>query len=224
MQVDVARVTWVSVYTLDHFIICALDSRSVITLWDSKAGFSPIFRFYSGCEEPFDLVLTQDFMVVIQDNMSANRLDLFFWKLWLHPDFEESRQRTFEPTRQGMVEICHDCSLRKTPTRGFCAEVTTAGWSSICTSRWRCSSSSSWDRPRCRFGSGFCSCTAKWRCVAALSVQRTSTKLSPDQDAQPSRCRHLFRLVQEFPQCLLLSQIGPGIAERLSFQFTSVAG
>lgn len=110
----------------------------------------------------------------------------------------------------GMVEICHDCSLRKTPTRGFCAEVTTAGWSSICTSRWRCSSSSSWDRPRCRFGSGFCSCTAKWRCVAALSVQRTSTKLSPDQDAQPSRCRHLFRLVQEFPQCLLLSQIGPG--------------
>lgn len=101
VQVDVARVTWVSVYTLDHFIICALDSRSVITLWDSKAGFSPIFRFYSGCEEPFDLVLTQDFMVVIQDNMSANRLDLFFWKLWLHPDFEESRQRTFEPTRQG---------------------------------------------------------------------------------------------------------------------------
>lgn len=70
---------WSKVYTLDHFIICALDSRfvhrkcpapsriqvpevklgteaslgtgrSVITLWDSKAGFSPIFRFYSGCE------------------------------------------------------------------------------------------------------------------------------------------------------------------------------
>ncbi|CAE7509756.1 unnamed protein product, partial [Symbiodinium pilosum] len=88
VQVDVARVTWVSVEALDHFVLCALDSKSVITLWDSKAGFSPIFRFYSGCEDPFDLVLTQDFMVIIQDNLPNNRLDLFFWKLWLHPDFE----------------------------------------------------------------------------------------------------------------------------------------
>ncbi|CAE7461303.1 PRODH [Symbiodinium natans] len=92
VQVDVTRVTWVSVYTLDHFILCALDSRSVVTLWDSKADFSPIFRFYSGCEEPFDLVLTQDFLIVIQDNIPANRLDLFFWKLWLHPDFEVEGQ------------------------------------------------------------------------------------------------------------------------------------
>ncbi|CAE7414713.1 unnamed protein product [Symbiodinium necroappetens] len=104
--VDVARVTWVSVYTLDHFIICALDSRSVITLWDSKAGFSPIFRFYSGCEEPFDLVLTQDFMVVIQDNMSANRLDLFFWKLWLHPDFEVEGQ-SMESSARRQLEGRH---------------------------------------------------------------------------------------------------------------------
>lgn len=92
VQVDVARVTWQSVYTLDHFILCALDSRSVVTFWDSKENFAAIFRFYCGCEEPFDLVLTQDFMVVINDNVSANRLDLCFWKLWLHPDFEAPNQ------------------------------------------------------------------------------------------------------------------------------------
>ncbi|CAE7867433.1 unnamed protein product [Symbiodinium microadriaticum] len=114
VQVDVARVTWVSVYTLDHFIICALDSRSVINLWDSKAGFSPIFRFYSGCEEPFDLVLTQDFMVVIQDNMSANRLDLFFWKLWLHPDFEVEGQ-SMESSARRQLEGRHqrEASVQK---------------------------------------------------------------------------------------------------------------
>ncbi|CAK8995968.1 unnamed protein product, partial [Durusdinium trenchii] len=92
VQVDVARVTWQSVYALDHFILCALDARSVVTFWDSKENFAPIFRFYCGCEEPFDLVLTQDFMVVINDNVSANRLDLCFWKLWLHPDFEDAHQ------------------------------------------------------------------------------------------------------------------------------------
>mmetsp|Transcript_136027 Transcript_136027/g.322327 ORF Transcript_136027/g.322327 Transcript_136027/m.322327 type:complete len:625 (-) Transcript_136027:111-1985(-) len=94
VQVDVARVTWQSVYTLDHFILCALDSRSVVTFWDSKEDFAPIFRFYCGCEEPFDLVLTQDFLVVINDNISANRLDLCFLKLWFHPDFEAGPDST----------------------------------------------------------------------------------------------------------------------------------
>lgn len=89
VQVDVARVTWVSVKILDHFILAALDARSVVSLWDSKRNFNPIFRFYCGCEEPFDLVLTQDFMAVVNDNMAENRLELCFWKLWLHPNFEE---------------------------------------------------------------------------------------------------------------------------------------
>ncbi|CAJ1426290.1 unnamed protein product [Effrenium voratum] len=94
VQVDVARVTWQSVYTLDHFILCALDSRSVVTFWDSKEDFAPIFRFYCGCEEPFDLVLTQDFLVVINDNISAKCLDLCFLKLWFHPDFEAGPDST----------------------------------------------------------------------------------------------------------------------------------
>lgn len=88
VQVDVARVTWVSVETLDHFILAALDARSVISLWDSKRNFEPIFRFYCGCEEPFDLVLTQDFLAVVNDNVAENCLELCFWKLWFHPSFE----------------------------------------------------------------------------------------------------------------------------------------
>jgi len=92
VQVDVARVTWVSVKTLDHFILSALDMRSVVSLWDSKRDFNPIFRFYCGCEEPFDLVLTQDFMAVVNDNMADNCLELCFWKLWLHPNFEDSSE------------------------------------------------------------------------------------------------------------------------------------
>jgi len=88
VQVDVARVTWVSVGTLDHFLLAALDARSVVSLWDSKKGFEPIFKFYCGCEEPFDLVLTQDFMAVVNDNIADNCLELCFWKLWFHPSFE----------------------------------------------------------------------------------------------------------------------------------------
>jgi len=90
VQVDVARVTWASLKALDHFILSALDARSVISLWDSKNNFSLIFRFYCGCEEPFDLVLTQDFMAVVNDNMAENRLELCFWRLWMHPDFSEA--------------------------------------------------------------------------------------------------------------------------------------
>jgi len=92
VQVDVARVTWVSVKMLDHFILASLDSRSVVSLWDwdPKVGFNPIFRFYCGCEIPFDLVLTQDFMAVVNDNVVENRLELCFWKLWFHPNFEAS--------------------------------------------------------------------------------------------------------------------------------------
>jgi hypothetical protein len=99
VQVDVARVTWISVDTLDHFILCALDARSIISLWDSKQNFSPVFRFYCGCKEPFDLVLTQDFMAVVNDNVAENRLDICFWKLWLHPNFETPTDETAEPSR-----------------------------------------------------------------------------------------------------------------------------
>jgi hypothetical protein len=88
VQVDVARVTWVSVRTLDHFILAALDARSIVSLWDSQLGFAPIFRFHCGCEEPFDLVLTQDFLAVVNDSVTENRLELRFLKLWLHPSFE----------------------------------------------------------------------------------------------------------------------------------------
>lgn len=88
VQVDVARVTWDSVRTLDHFILAALDARSVVSLWDSKCGFAPVFRFYCGCDEPFDLVLTQDFLAVVNDSIVENQLDLRFWRLWLHPSFE----------------------------------------------------------------------------------------------------------------------------------------
>lgn len=89
VQVDTARVTWASVKTLDHFILAALDRKSIITLWDSKEDFAPVYRFWCGCEEPFDLVLTQDFLVVVNDNVMENRLGLSFWKLWLHPDFQQ---------------------------------------------------------------------------------------------------------------------------------------
>jgi len=92
VQVDVARVTWISVKTLDHFILCALDARSVVSLWDSKRDFNPIYRFYCGCDEPFDLVLTQDFMAVVNDNVNENRLELCFWKLWLHPNFQATHE------------------------------------------------------------------------------------------------------------------------------------
>jgi len=128
VQVDVARVTWQSVYTLDHFILCALDSRSVVTLWDSKENFAPIFRFYCGCEEPFDLVLTQDFMVVINDNVSANRLDLCFWKLWLHPDFEapdesieslEMMRSEARHQRQASVRRHRPAGIRFSPQGGL---------------------------------------------------------------------------------------------------------
>jgi hypothetical protein len=88
VQVDVARVTWVSVKTLDHFILAALDTKSVVSLYDSKDNFQLMFRFCCGCEEPFDLVLTQDFMAVINDNMADNCLEITFWRLWLHPNFE----------------------------------------------------------------------------------------------------------------------------------------
>jgi len=82
--------------------------RSVVSLWDwdPKVGFSPIFRFYCGCDEPFDLVLTQDFMAVVNDNLIDNRLEICFWKLWFHPNFEASvpaaeaaqaRRATVEP-------------------------------------------------------------------------------------------------------------------------------
>eukprot|EP00397_Hematodinium_sp_SG-2012_P003324 GEMP01003332.1.p1 GENE.GEMP01003332.1~~GEMP01003332.1.p1 ORF type:complete len:569 (+),score=75.12 GEMP01003332.1:173-1879(+) len=111
VQVDVARVTWDSICMLDHFILAALDKKSVVTLWDSKQDFKPIFRFNCGCRDPFDLVLTQDFLAVINDDGSSNKLNLTFWRLWLHPDFKETSPRSSSPSD---TESIPTASLGKT--------------------------------------------------------------------------------------------------------------
>jgi len=97
VQVDAARVTWGSIYMLDHFLLAALDRKSIITLWDSSEDFKPIFRFNCGCLEPFDLVLTQDFLAVINDDLSSNKLNVDFWKLWLHPGFDKALETSKRP-------------------------------------------------------------------------------------------------------------------------------
>jgi len=89
VQVDIARVTWNAIDIMDHFVIAAMDASAVITLWDSKENYNPIFRFDCGCREPFDLVLSQDFLAVINDDRLTNGLNLTFWKLWLQPGFAD---------------------------------------------------------------------------------------------------------------------------------------
>lgn len=60
-----------------------------ITLWGSKENYNPIFRFDCGCREPFDLVLSQDFLAVINDDRLTNGWNLTFWKLWPQTGFAD---------------------------------------------------------------------------------------------------------------------------------------
>lgn len=101
IQADLARLTGES-FTLSRFIVAALDCRSIVTIWDSKEDFRPVFRFDCGCTNPFELFLTQDFLAVVDNNMQNNTLNTTFWKLWLHPGFDDSNldQRASEEMRQ----------------------------------------------------------------------------------------------------------------------------
>jgi hypothetical protein len=89
LQVDVARVTWVSTeIATDHFVIAALDEGGIVTLWNSN-GFNKMYRFYGGCAGgAFDLVLTQDFLGIATEKRDNNfEVELHIWKLWFHPGF-----------------------------------------------------------------------------------------------------------------------------------------
>ena len=44
-------------------------------------GFGEEPPFPESGEEPFDLVLTQDFLAVVNDNLASNELELHFWRL-----------------------------------------------------------------------------------------------------------------------------------------------
>ncbi|CAD7936445.1 unnamed protein product [Amoebophrya sp. A120] len=82
LQVDVARVTWLDTESLDYFLIGALDSCGIVSLWDSY--YQLLCRF-NGCSDfgalqPLDLVLTQDFVAVVDEELSVH-----FYKCWFHP-------------------------------------------------------------------------------------------------------------------------------------------
>jgi len=85
LQLDVARVTWGDCRDLSHFLLASMDSSSTVTIWDTRQNFGEIFSLQASCSEPFDLVLTQDFLATVNDNVAENCLEITFWKLWFHP-------------------------------------------------------------------------------------------------------------------------------------------
>jgi len=83
VMVDVVRVTWEDVRELEHFVLAVMDEGALIRLWDS-AGFVQVCTFGAGCADPFDLMITQDFLATVEVNDQSTAVDLNFWKLSLN--------------------------------------------------------------------------------------------------------------------------------------------
>ncbi|CAD7963554.1 unnamed protein product [Amoebophrya sp. A25] len=83
LQVDVCRVTWMKLGTLEYFLVGALDDAGIVSLWDTEGQM--LLRFNGASDlldrGVLDMIMTQDFVAVVDDDLGVH-----FYRLYLHPE------------------------------------------------------------------------------------------------------------------------------------------